>query len=156
MEEFLQQVEMACDCCKHNHQDYELVGTTNIKDFVLVREIYTNKLIKVHIKTVYPLNKLVKELITLCSGWAYPCKNLDAITAIVCLEHFGSDEDPIIYKRRETTPRGLEYDRRFPSFSTSAKQIRIKFYGRTHRDPEHKFRSGSLYDMVVDRMNMIK
>ncbi|MCV0439870.1 MAG: hypothetical protein K5880_14820 [Hydrogenophaga sp.] len=62
------------------------------------------------------------------------------------LETYGSDQDPITYKGKETTPRDLVYEL---DTHTPAKNVRIDYY-RTDR----WVLNGTITGMLTDRMKI--
>jgi hypothetical protein len=66
------------------------------------------------------------------------------------LEIYGSDEDPIFYHGKDTTPRALGYSE---IGNVDSRRVRISYYG-IKNDKHQLIRNGTLVGMLRDRMKL--
>lgn len=78
-------------------------------------------------------------------------QNLDIFGICEVLQKYGSEEDPIIYRGNETTPRDLAYHL---AAGTPALSVRISFWGDKKGGGFGLRRNSNFACMLQDRMNM--
>lgn len=65
------------------------------------------------------------------------------------LEEYGSDQDPVTYRKKETTARDMAYDQ--PTCDMDPRTLKLWFYG-TRPDGSHGSCFGTVTSMIVDRI----
>lgn len=77
--------------------------------------------------------------------------NLNIIAMCEWLEKYGSEDDPIIYMGKETSPRDLSYH--LAEF-TPALEVRISFYGTLPNGQFGLRRNSNFAHMLKDRIDL--